>query len=98
MNMTEKTIDKVIGGSFVIDDLDFQSIVTPDDLTEEQRMIADTTRDFVEGEVLPHDEELEKLDYDLTVKLMRKAGELGLLGADVPEAFDGLGLDKVSST
>ncbi|KIL35119.1 acyl-CoA dehydrogenase [Cohnella kolymensis] len=96
--MTEKTLDKVIGGSFVIDDLDFNSIVTPDDLTEEQRMIADTTREFVEGEVLPHDEELEKLDYDLTVKLMRKAGELGLLGADVPEAFDGLGLDKVSST
>lgn len=89
--------DKIIGGSFVIDDPDAGSVVTPEDLTEEQRMFAETTSDFVEREILPVDEQLEKLDYDLTVKLMRKAGELGLLGADVPEAFDGLGLDKVSS-
>ncbi|TFE27535.1 acyl-CoA dehydrogenase family protein [Cohnella luojiensis] len=94
----EKTADKVIGGSFIIDDIDFLSMVTPDELTEEQRMIAEMTSDFVEGEVAPVDEELEKLDYELTVKLMRKAGELGLLGADVPEAYEGLGLDKVSST
>ncbi|GFZ87682.1 acyl-CoA dehydrogenase [Paenibacillus marchantiophytorum] len=90
--------DKVVGGSFVIADADFQSIVTPEDFTEEHRMIAETTRDFVAGEVLPNDEHLEKLDYDLTVKLMRSAGELGLLGADVPEIYGGLGLDKLSST
>ncbi|MBB6669770.1 acyl-CoA dehydrogenase family protein [Cohnella nanjingensis] len=95
--MADKVIDQVLGGSFVIADLDYERVVTPDDLTEEQRMIAETTSDFVDGEVLPVDDELEKLDYDLTVKLMRKAGELGLLGADVPEAYDGLGLDKVSS-
>ncbi|GGG03351.1 acyl-CoA dehydrogenase family protein [Paenibacillus abyssi] len=94
--MAEKV--KVIGGSFVIDDLDFQSVVTPDDLTEEQRMIADTTADFVEEDVLPVDEEVEKLNYDLTLKLLKKAGDVGLLGADVPEALGGLGLDKVSST
>ncbi|TYP70186.1 acyl-CoA dehydrogenase family protein [Paenibacillus methanolicus] len=94
----DKTFDKVVGGSFVIQDFDFRSIVTADDLTEEQRMIAETTAEFIERDVLPADEHLEKLDYDLTVKLMRKAGELGLLSADVPEAFDGLGLDKVSST
>ncbi|WP_314002128.1 acyl-CoA dehydrogenase family protein [uncultured Paenibacillus sp.] len=90
--------DKIIGGSFVIDDPDAGSVVTPEDLTEEQRMFAETTSDFVEREILPVDEQIEKLDYGLTVKLMRKAGELGLLGADVPEAFDGLGLDKISST
>ncbi|MGQ7888113.1 acyl-CoA dehydrogenase family protein [Paenibacillus sp. WC2504] len=90
--------DKVVGGSFVISDLDFHNIVTPEDFTEEHRMIAETTRDFVEGEVLPNDEHIEKLNYDLTVKLMRSAGELGLLGADVPEIYGGLGLDKVSST
>ncbi|MFC4103261.1 acyl-CoA dehydrogenase family protein [Paenibacillus xanthanilyticus] len=94
----DKTFDKVVGGSFIIEDFDFRSIVTADDLTEEQRMIAETTAEFIERDVLPVDEHLEKLDYDLTVKLMRKAGELGLLSADVPEAFDGLGLDKVSST
>jgi len=90
--------DKVIGGSYMIEDIDFHTIVTPDELTEEQRMIAEMTSDFVEGEVVPFYEDIEKLDYVLTVKLMRKSGELGLLGADVPEAYDGLGLDKVSST
>ncbi|SEF61531.1 acyl-CoA dehydrogenase family protein [Paenibacillus sp. UNC499MF] len=86
------------GGSFVIEDLDVNTLVTPEDFTEEQRMMMETTRDFVEGEVLPKDEEIEKLDYELTVKLMRKAGEIGLLGADVPEEYGGLGLDKISST
>lgn len=90
--------DKVVGGSFVISDIDFHNIVTPEDFTEEHRMIAETTRDFVAGEVMPNDEHIEKLNYDLTVKLMRSAGELGLLGADVPEIYGGLGLDKVSST
>ncbi|MVP02511.1 acyl-CoA dehydrogenase family protein [Paenibacillus lutrae] len=88
----------VKGGSFVIEDLDVNALVTPEDFTEEQRMMMETTRDFVEREVLPRDEEIEKLDYGLTVKLMRKAGELGLLGADVPEEYGGLGLDKISST
>lgn len=92
------TMNKVLGGSFMIEDVDYQGIVTPEDFTEEHRMIAETTADFIAGEVAPHDEEIEKLNYDLTVQLMRKAGELGLLGADVPEAYGGLGLDKVSST
>ncbi|WP_217594868.1 acyl-CoA dehydrogenase family protein [Cohnella sp. GbtcB17] len=85
------------GGGFVVADADYASVATPEDLTEEQRMIAETTEAFVERDVLPHDERLEKLDYELTVKLMRQAGELGLLGADVPEAYGGLGLDKISS-
>lgn len=95
MTMLEQ---KIKGGSFVIDDIAPDAIVTPEDFSEEQRMMMDTTRDYVEGEVLPNDEALEKLNYDLTVKLMRKAGELGLLGADIPEEYGGLGLDKVSST
>ncbi len=89
---------KVVGGAFVVEELNVNSLTTPEDFTEEQGMIAETTRNFVEGEVVPKDEHLEKLDYELTLKLMRKAGELGLLGADVPEAYGGLGLDKVSST
>ncbi|EFM10330.1 acyl-CoA dehydrogenase domain protein [Paenibacillus curdlanolyticus YK9] len=86
------------GGRFVVDDFAPDTIATPEDLTEEQRMMADAARAFVEGEVKTRDEELEKLNYGLTVELMRKAGELGLLGADVPEAYGGLGLDKVSTT
>lgn len=86
------------GGKYTVDDADPRSVVTPEDFTEEQRMLADTVRAFVERDVAPQDAAIEKLDYELTVKLMRKAGEIGLLGADVPEAYDGLGLDKVSTT
>lgn len=89
---------KIKGGSFVIEKADLDRILTPEDFTEEHRMIAETVRDFIDGEVVTRDEEIEKLNYDLTVELLRKAGDLGLLGADVPEEFGGIGLDKVSST
>ncbi len=89
---------KIPGGSFMIEDVDFAGILTPEDFTGEQRMIAQTTEDFVQAEILPCDEEIEKLDYELTVQKLRKAGETGLLGADIPEAYGGLGLDKVSTT
>lgn len=90
--------EKIIGGSFIINDVDYNSVITPEDFTEEQRMIGETTKDFIEGEILPQDEAIESLNYDLTVKLLQKAGELGLLSADVPEQYEGLGLDKISST
>ncbi|WP_027086021.1 acyl-CoA dehydrogenase family protein [Cohnella panacarvi] len=86
------------GGRFIVEDADPKYVVTPEDFTEEQRMLADAVRAFVERDVGPRDEAIEKLDYELTVQLMRKAGEIGLLGADVPEAYGGLGLDKVSTT
>ncbi|TJY42832.1 acyl-CoA dehydrogenase [Cohnella pontilimi] len=96
--MSKVLNEKVLGGSFIIEDLDYRKIVTPEDFTEEQRMFGDTAYDFVQGEIAPHDEEIEKLNYELTVQKLRKGGELGLLGADVPEAYGGLGLDKVSTT
>ncbi|QHW31576.1 acyl-CoA dehydrogenase [Paenibacillus rhizovicinus] len=86
------------GGRFVVEDMTPEEIATPEDFTEEQVMIGEAARAFLEGEIRPRDAEIEALDYKLTVELMRKAGELGLLGADVPEAYGGLGLDKVSST
>ncbi|MEW9104285.1 acyl-CoA dehydrogenase family protein [Paenibacillus sp.] len=89
---------RIRGGGFVIDEPKLEWVVTPEDFTSEQRLFADTTKAFVEGDVLQHDEEIERLNYELTVQLMRKAGELGLLAVDIPEAFGGLGLDKVSST
>ncbi|WP_219835238.1 acyl-CoA dehydrogenase family protein [Paenibacillus sp. R14(2021)] len=86
------------GGRFVVEDMAPNAVVTPEDFTDEQIMIGEAARAFLEGEIRPRDAEIEALDYKLTVELMRKAGELGLLGADVPEAYGGLGLDKVSST
>jgi len=86
------------GGSFILDEIDPADIVTPEDFTEEQRMIARMTEDFIAAEIAPHDEAIEKLNYELTLRKLRQAGEVGLLGADVPEAYGGLGLDKVSTT
>lgn len=85
------------GGAFLIEQTSAQSVFTPEDFSPEHQMIAATTRAFVEGEVAPHSEQLEHQDWELTVALLRKAGDLGLLAADVPEAYDGLGTDKVSS-
>jgi len=87
-----------VGGSFLIESTSPADIYTPEDLNNEQKMIAQTTKDFVEGEVFPRREEIEKLDYELTLKLLRQAGDLGLLAADIPEEYEGLGLDKISST
>ncbi|MDQ0188905.1 acyl-CoA dehydrogenase family protein [Alicyclobacillus cycloheptanicus] len=95
MATEEKQITK--GAAFLIEDADPSQVFTPEDFTKEHLMIAETTRAFVEGEVIPHQEELEHQDWELTVKLLRKAGELGLLAADVPEEYDGLGADKVTS-
>lgn len=86
------------GGAFLIEKTSPEEVYTPEDLNDEQKMIAKTTADFVKGEVEPRREEIEKLDFELTTSLLKQAGDLGLLAADVPEEYDGLGLDKISST
>ncbi|WP_067924621.1 acyl-CoA dehydrogenase family protein [Alicyclobacillus shizuokensis] len=85
------------GAAFLISETDSGRVFTPEDFSQEHQMIIETTRSFVEREILPNAEELEHQNWDLTVSLLKKAGELGLLAADVPEAFDGLGADKVTS-
>ncbi|MBL8148564.1 MAG: acyl-CoA dehydrogenase family protein [Blastocatellia bacterium] len=87
----------VKGGSFLIKDTSASDVFTPEDFTEEQRMIAQTTYDFVQGEVVPNIGELEHKNFDIAVDLLRKAGKLGLLSVDIPEKYSGLGLDKVCS-
>jgi alkylation response protein AidB-like acyl-CoA dehydrogenase len=84
------------GGSFLIEERTPDEIFTPEDFTEEHRMIADTTRQFVDNEVTPHIDKLEKHDWDLARELVRKAADLGLIGANIPEEFGGLGLDQTS--
>ena len=84
------------GGSFLIEERNPEDIFTPEDFTEEHRMIADTTRQFVDNEVNPHIDELEKHDWKLARQLVGKAAELGLIGANIPEEYGGLGLDQTS--
>src|SRR5216110_388338 len=86
----------VQGGSFLIEEQTPESIFTPGDFNEEHRMIADTTRQFMDAEVLPRINELENKDWNLARSLVKQAAELGLVGAGIPEEFDGLGLDQTS--
>src|SRR5207237_4189508 len=69
---------------------------TPEDFTEEHRMIADTARQFMDKEVRPRVDDLEKKDWKLARELVEKGAELGLIGATVPEEYGGLGLDQIS--
>lgn len=93
-NQTESFIK---GGSFLVDEITYEQIFVPEDFTDEHLMIAKTTEEFLTNEVLPQVDFIENHEFDRTVKLLKKAGTLGLLGTDVPEEYGGLGLDKVSS-
>ncbi|TQS76026.1 acyl-CoA dehydrogenase [Ornithinibacillus gellani] len=96
MGETKESLFK--GGAFLIEDLTGEDIITPEDFTDEHKMIAKTTEDFVVGDVLPKVDNLENHEFEHSVELLKKAGELGLLGADVPEEYGGLALDKISSS
>ena len=85
------------GGAWLIEDAPADSIFTPEKLSDEHRLISQTADEFMTNEVLPAIERLEQKDWALARQLVRRAGELGLLGTDVPEAFGGVGLDKVAS-
>ncbi len=91
------TKELIRGGSFLIDAGSADDVFVPEEYTEEQKMIAKTTEDFINNEVRPHLEELENHHFDISVRLLKEAGELGLLAGDVPEKYEGLGLDKVST-
>ncbi|MCM3184674.1 acyl-CoA dehydrogenase family protein [Priestia megaterium] len=84
------------GGSFLLKKTSAQHVYTPEDLTDEHRMIAQTAKQFIEKEVDPYHNEIEQQDFNKVVELMHKAGELGLLAHSIPETYGGLGLDKVS--
>jgi alkylation response protein AidB-like acyl-CoA dehydrogenase len=89
---------KIKGGSFLLGSASPEEIFTPEDFTEEHRMIQDTVRKFMTNEVLPLEKEFEAKDNVLARSLLVKAGELGLLGIEISEDYGGLELDKISST
>ena len=97
MTSAVETKKVIKGGSFILEDHEASDVFTPDDLSDEHLMIAQTAREFTEKEILPLDAEIESKDYELTRGLLRKAGELGLLSIDIPEKYGGAGLDLLSS-
>src|SRR6516162_2660874 len=95
--MTKQLAIAKKGGSFLIENTTSEDLFSPEDFSEEQSMIRDMTEQFVEDEVLPQVEKIEHKDWNVTVGLLRRCGELGLLGIEVPEKYGGENLDKVSA-
>jgi len=92
---TEPTILR--GGEWLLQGSSADGVFTPERLTDEHRLIAQTAQEFVDNEVLPKLDQLEQKDWALARHLVKRGGDLGLLGVDVPEAYGGVGLDKVTS-
>lgn len=85
------------GGEFLIKETQSQDVFIPEEFNEEQRMIAQSCKEFNETQVLPQIEQLEKHDRALLSKLLKEAGQLGLLGISVPEEYEGFGQNFVTS-
>src|SRR5438876_5264290 len=85
------------GGEWLLQPSAADSIFTPEKLTDEHRLISRTAQEFVQNEILPALDRLEAKDWGLARRLVQRGGDLGLLGVDVPEAYGGVGLDKVAS-
>ena len=88
---------KIAGGSFLIVERKPEDVFTPEDFTEQHLLIAQTAEEFANKEIVPNIEKMERKDFAVTRELVRKAGELGLSGVDVPEQYGGMELDKVTS-
>src|SRR5512139_1500427 len=86
----------VKGGAFLIESISPQEIFTPEEFSEEQRLIGKAATEFVVGEIQPQADDIEVQKEGLLPSLLKKAGELGLLSGDITEEDGGQGLDKVS--
>ncbi len=86
----------VKGGEFLIADATTAEVFTPEDFTDEHRMIGETTKEFVDNEIWPQLPALENHAWEIARELVKKGGDLGLLGATIPEEYGGLGLDQTT--
>ena len=94
---TASTKAFIKGGSFLIEERSPEEIFTPEDITDQHRLIRQTAREFVEQEILPRVHEIEEKKPGLLRELLKKAADVGLCGTDVPQKYGGLELDKISS-
>ncbi|ETN95982.1 acyl-CoA dehydrogenase family protein [Zhouia amylolytica] len=97
--MSTESINKNLtrGGEYIVKETKSEDVFTPEDFNEEQKMMRDSVIEFVDREIWPNKPRFETKDYAFTEELMRKTGELGLLGVSVPEAYGGLGMGFVST-
>lgn len=92
--MSERKLLK--SGEFLVSEIDANDIFIPEEFNEEQRMIAQTCRDFMEAEVFPRLNDIDKGDRELMRSILQKSGELGMLGIAVPEQYNGFGQNFVT--
>src|SRR5713101_4344032 len=87
----------ISGGSFLLEARRPDEVFTPEDFTEQHLLIAQTAEEFAQNEIIPNIEKMEHKDFSITRDLLKKAGELGLSGVEIPEAYSGLEMDKVTA-
>src|SRR6266852_4332760 len=88
---------KILGGSFLLEGRQTADVFTPEDFAEQHQMIGQTAEEFAVNEILPQAEKIEHKDYSVSRDLLKKAGDLGLSGVEIPEAYGGLEMDKVTA-
>ena len=88
---------KIAGGSWLLEDHAPVDVFTPEDFSEQHQLIAQTAEDFANNEIVPNIEKIEHKEWAVTRELLRKASEIGLANADVPEQYGGSDMDKISS-
>ena len=88
---------KISGGSFLLEERKTDEVFTPEDFTEQHLLIGQTAEEFAVNEIVPNIEKMEHKDFSITRELLKKAGELGLSSAEIPEAYGGLEMDKVTA-
>src|SRR3954452_9853502 len=97
MGTTVVPKNKISGGSFLLESRHPEEVFTPEDFTEQHQLIAQTAEEFALNEIVPNIEKIEHKDFSVTRDLLKKAGELGLSSAEIPEAYGGLEMDKVTA-
>jgi alkylation response protein AidB-like acyl-CoA dehydrogenase len=88
---------KISGGSFLLEERRPEEVFTPEDFTEQHQLIGQTAEEFAVNEILPNAEKIEQKDFSISRALLKKAGELGLSAVEIPEAYGGLDMDKVTA-
>ncbi len=88
---------RISGGSFLLESRRPEEVFTPEDFTEQHQLIGQTAEEFAVNEILPNAEKIEHKDFSISRELLKKAGELGLSGVEIPEAYGGLEMDKVTA-
>src|SRR3954454_3080923 len=88
---------RISGGSFLLETRSTEEVFTPEDFSEQHHLIAQTAEEYAQNEIIPNIEKMEHKDFAVSRDLLKKAGELGLSSVEIPEAYGGLEMDKVTA-